>query len=297
MLLQKRHEGVHVADLVDMVVVERHLGHDLVTFAERLQEGLRVADAREGDHQPPLRQRLAGRLLGVERLGHETLETREIDPLVGHLDQHLAQDAAVDRGHPLGAFRDHEIVGAVQLLRKVAQRSHGQHPVVLDGPRGVDHHDIDFRFHVAVLETVVHNDQVDLGMLGADAADAFGTLLADGDHRIGKLELDLQRLVAHVAVVRVGTHLQIPFRTASVTAREQRHVVHLGHVGNYHFGHRGLARAADGDVADADDRNVELLALEDAPVEEAVTERHPRFIEEGRRCEQAFEHLSIGLNR
>ena len=73
--------------------------------------------------------------------------------------------------------------------------------------------------------------------------------------------------------------------------------MHLGHVGDHHFGHRGLARAADGDVADADDRNVELLAFEDAPVEEAVTERHPRFIEEGRRREQAFEHLSIGLNR
>ena len=188
-------------------------------------------------------------------------------------------------------------MGAVQLLRKVPQRPHGQHPVVLDGPRGVDHHDIDFRLHVAVLEAVVHNDQIDLGMLGADAADTFGTLLADGDHRIGKLEFDLQRLVARVAVVRIGPNFKIPLRAASVAAREQRHIVHLGHVGNHHFGHRGLARAADGDVADADDRNVELLAFEDAPVEEAVTERHPRFIEEGRRREQAFEHLSIGLNR
>ena len=72
--------------------------------------------------------------------------------------------------------------------------------------------------------------------------------------------------------------------------------MHLGHVGDYHFGHRGFTRTADGDVTDTDDRDVEFLALENAPVEEAVTKRHPRFIEEGRRREQEFEHLSTGLN-
>ena len=149
---------------------------------------------------------------------------------------------------------------------------------MLDGARGVDHHDIDLRLHVAVLETVVHHDQIDFGVFGADAADAVGTFLADGDHCVGEFELDLQRFVAHVAVVRIAAHLAVALRAPPVAAREQRHVVHLRHVGDHHFGHRGLARAADGDVADADDRDVELLAFEHSPVEQAVTESHPRFI-------------------
>ena len=129
-------------------------------------------------------------------------------------------------------------------------------------------------------------------MFGANAADALGTLLADGDHHVGEFEFDLQRFVPHIAVMRIAAHLPVTLRAPPVAAREQCHVVHLRHVGDHHFGHRGLARAADGDVADADDRNVEFLAFEDTPVEEAVTKRHPRFIEDSRRCEQEFQHLS-----
>ena len=62
------------------------------------------------------------------------------------------------------------------------------------------------------------------------------------------------------------------------------------HVADHHFGHRGLARAAHGDVADADHRHGERLAAEHAPVEEAVTERHPQFIQIGRRGQPPFSH-------
>ena len=107
----------------------------------------------------------------------------------------------------------------VQLFGQIAQRPQRQHAVVLHGPRGVDHHDIDLRLHVAVLEAVVHDDEVHPGVFGSDAADALGPLLADGHHRLGKLELDLQRLVAHVAVVRIAAHLPVALRAAAVAAR------------------------------------------------------------------------------
>ena len=169
-------------------------------------------------------------------------------------------------------------MGAVQLFGQVAQRSERQHPVMLNGARRVDHHDIDLRLHITVLEAVVHDDEVYFGVFGPDAADALGAFLAHDDHRAGKFEFDLKRFVAHVAVVGIGLHLPVAFGAATVAARQQGHVVHLRHVGDHHFGHRGLARTADGDVADADDRDVELLAFEHSPVEQAVTESHPRFI-------------------
>jgi len=141
-----------------------------------------------------------------------------------------------------------------------------------------------------VLEPVVHHHEVDLRMLGQQTADALRTLLAHRNHNLRELELDLQGLVAHVAVVRVGPHLEIPLRPAAVAARNERHTMELRHVVEHHLGHRSLARAADGDVADADDGHVEPLALEDPPVEQTVTERHSRFIEHGHGGEQAFEH-------
>ena len=52
----------------------------------------------------------------------------------------------------------------------------------------------------------------------------------------------------------------------------------------------GLHHAAHGDVADADHRHGERLAAEHAPVEEAVTERHPQFIQIGRRGQPPFSH-------
>lgn len=105
---------------------------------------------------------LLRRRVGKKRLRAEALETAEIDLLVGDLNEHLAQDAPFDGSHVFGAFGHHEIMGAVELLGQVAQRAGRQHPVVLHGARGVDHHDVDLRLDVTVLEAVVHDDQIDL---------------------------------------------------------------------------------------------------------------------------------------
>ena len=58
-------------------------------------------------------------------------------------------------------------MGAVQFFGQVAQGSERQHPVVLHGARGVDHHDVHLRLYIAMLEPVVHDDEVDVGVLGA----------------------------------------------------------------------------------------------------------------------------------
>ena len=44
-----------------------------------------------------------------------------------------------------------------------------------------------------------------------------------------------------------------------------------------HLGRGSLARTANRDVADTDDWNVELLALENADIEEEMPETHPPF--------------------
>ena len=134
-----------------------------------------------------LRQGFARGFVGEERLGQKAFVAGVVDALVGDLDQHLAQDAPVDGRHLLGTLRHDEVVGAVDLARQVAQRAHGHHFVVLDGTRGIDHQHVDLGLDVAVLEAVVHDDQVDFRMLGPDAADAHGTLLAHDDHRFGEL--------------------------------------------------------------------------------------------------------------
>ena len=149
---------------------------------------------------------------------------------------------------------------------------------------------VTFRLDVTMLEPVVHDDEVDLGMLGTNPPDGLGPLLADDDDRIGKLELDLERLVADLAVMRRKRNLAVTLGFTPVPAREERDIMLLGHVGDNHLGHRGLAGTADGDVADADDGDVEPLAFEEAPVEKAVTECHPHLVEKGYRSKQRFRH-------
>ena len=169
-------------------------------------------------------------------------------------------------------------MGAVQLPGHVAQRAERKHPILLHGTCGVDQHDVDLRLYITVLETVVHDDQIHLGMLGADAADTVRSPFAHHDAHIGKFAFDLQRFVAHVAVMIRRRNLAVTLRATAVTARQQCHAMRLRHVVDDHFGQRSLARTADGDVADADDRNVELLAMQNPPIEQLMTEQNRHLV-------------------
>jgi hypothetical protein len=73
-------------------------------------------------------------------------------------------------------------------------------------------------------------------------------------------------------------NLAVTLRATAVTARQQCHAMRLRHVVDDHFGQRSLARTADGDVADADDRNVELLAMQNPPIEQLMTEQNRHLV-------------------
>ena len=152
--------------------------------------------------------------------------------------------------------------------------------------RRVDHDNIYARLDIAVLETVVHDYEFRLGMLGLDAADGIRTFFAHHHQSVGELQLHLQRLIPHVAIRRLGRNLDIPLRTASVSAREERHATILHHVGHDHLGRRGLARTADGDVSHADDRRRKLFALEQPAIEHPMADIDHHAIGIGQEFEQ-----------
>ena len=64
----------------------------------------------------------------------------------------------------------------------------------------------------------------------------------------------------------------------------------LGHVGDHHLGHRGFARTAYGDIADADDRNIELLLFQNPPIEKPVAQQDPQLIKERNRHQKKIRH-------
>ena len=133
-----------------------------------------------------------------------------------------------------------------------------------------------------MLETVVHHDQTDLGMLCHNTTDTLSTIFTNHHHRRRELELDLQGLIADITIRVLECHLAITLRLATITARQQCHIVRTLHIVNNHLGRRSLTRTSNSDISDTHNRDVELFALEDTEVEEKVPKPHPRFVQTSR---------------
>ena len=190
MLCDKPRQRLQILHPIDMMVFESQLPDHAIARSRR--RARTVPDYRfPTSGSPPYPDRSPRPSLPEDGLRAERLHAGEIDVLVGGFDQHLAHDAPVERIHLLGTFGHDEIVGAVQLPG--TSRSEPSGSIHLHGTCGVDQHDVDLRLYITVLETVVHDDQIHLGMLGADAADTVRSPFAHHDAHIGKFAFDLQR--------------------------------------------------------------------------------------------------------
>ena len=111
-----------------------------------------------------------------------------------------------------GAFGHHHQVGPVHPLGFLAQPSCGQQTVVGNHAVVIYQQDVEPRFHPAVLEGVVEQDDLHVtgGLVGAEMPDAPAAVGIHGHVYVGELLLHLPRLVAYLLHGRVGCGQHVP---------------------------------------------------------------------------------------
>ena len=278
-----------------MVIIDQLPDHAIV-LAQTFEEGNGITHTRHRHNLRAILDRL-GRILGKYRARRTALDPRQVEALVGITKEILLEQSVLNRSHILAALGNNEILSTIQLRRQIAQLTRRQELILIDRSRIIDHNDIDRRLDIAMLETIVHHHHLHLGVLLAQAFDARHTILANHYGHIGKLHLDHLRLVAHLDIVNIGLHLDITFGLAPIAARDQCHLERLAQMAHDHLSHRSLARTANRDVADADNRYIEPLGRENTPIEESMTKRDRHLIEPRQRCKPRvrFNHTTHKL--
>ena len=208
------------------------------------------------------------------------------EELLVRVDLHgLGDDAEFHRFHVFRAFCDNHDVGPVLALDGFPQPSGRQQRVVDDQPVVVDEQDIDAGLHIAVLESIIEQDDVyvfDVFPAG-QFVNAVCTFLVDGHRDIGKLGLHLVGFVTDALDRRLFSGQYKSVALAFVAPAQYRHL-RLVFQKPYEVFHVGrLASTADGDVADGNDGNVKRPALQDTHVEEQVPEADAQFVEPAQR--------------
>ena len=147
--------------------------------------------------------------LSVAEDGSQRLERMggEEELLVGIEVHGFGDDAELHRLQVLRTFRDDHDVGPVLALHGLPQSSCRQQRVVDHQSVVVDEQDIDARLHIAMLEGVVKEDDVDVfGIFSiGQVLDAPCPFLVHGHGDISELGLHLVRLVADGAGCRILT--------------------------------------------------------------------------------------------
>ena len=95
-------------------------------------------------------------------------------------------NAHIDRFHILRTLGHDEVVRTQQRLSRIAQLSVWKQMIALDRAVCVDDYDIDKRIDIAMLETIIHNNEIYLRMLGLDTVYGLGSFLAHYNQRIWK---------------------------------------------------------------------------------------------------------------
>ena len=154
---------------------------------------------------------------------------------------------------------DQQRVGALKLrVERRAQRPGREHAAIADAAAAVDHGHGEILGERAVLQAVVHDD--DAGALRLRQRGAGDAVARDDGRRRAR---EQQRLVADLGrAVRVRLD---PFRSgdaAAIAAGEEEHVL-AGRGQHLRDGDGGrrLAGAAEGEIADADDRHAGARAV------------------------------------
>jgi hypothetical protein len=131
----------------------------------------------------------------------------------------------------------------------------------------VDEDDILARFDIPVLESIVQHDDLRRFGQGGQPFDTPHPVGIAGDEDIGKLAVNLQRLVSQLGSGGGGGGKHESGTLALVAPAEACHSEFFPQGVDEQFRVRRLAGAADGDVADAEDGYFETTGFEDSRIE------------------------------
>ena len=209
-----------------------------------------------------------------DRLWRVVLVGREEQALIGIELHRLRDDTELHRLHVLRTLGDNDDISTVLALDGLAQATCGQELVVDHETVIVDQQDVDARFHVTVLESIVEKDHVDLltSLSVDELLDATGALGVDSQGDIRKLLSHLERLVANVPHGGILSCQHEAMRLALIAATEHCHVHVILQQTDEILHMRRLACATYRDVAYGDDRHLEGTALQEPHLEEEVPE-------------------------
>ena len=132
--------------------------------------------------------------------------------------------------------------------------------------------------HIAVLESVIKNDQFNFRMGFAKFFDPFGPFFADGYGDFGILQFDLFGFVTDGAEGGLDGRKDKSPGFAFIATRQDGHFEDGGEFFDQKFGDRGFTGTADRQVTYANNRNIKLFAFEDIPIEEFVSNPDNQFI-------------------
>ena len=122
-----------------------------------------------------------------------------------------------------------------------------------------------------MLETVVQQDEVDVGVDAQQLADALAPLFTHGQgNEATILAVNLVGLITDIARRHVVAGQDKALGLALVATAQHRHMVAVVEFLDDIFHVRGLARAAHGDVTHRDNRHVKLLLWQQAHVKRRV---------------------------
>ena len=197
---------------------------------------------------------------------------REIQMLVRIEVHGLHDDPELHWLQLLGALRHDDDVSPVLAFQRLAQSACGQQLVVDDEAMIVDEQDVNARFDIAVLESVVQQNDIRGLVAGLQQFDAMRPLLVHGYGHVGELLLHLVRFIPYLTHGRVSPR-QYKATALPLVATAQHGDAHLVLQQPHQILHmRRLARAANGDVAYRYDRRLVGAAFQNPHFEEEVPE-------------------------
>ena len=152
------------------------------------------------------------------------------------------------------------------------EKSCRQKPVVINGSAVIAKHYVHSRFYIPVLESVVKNNCVHGGFYFL-LQQIFYSLNAVGIcHKtyFGEACLYLKRFIAYFVGRRLGRGYNHPLCLSSVSSTNDCRFRFVAYDSENVFHVRGLARASDGQISHANNRNGEFLRFYYAPVKQKI---------------------------
>jgi hypothetical protein len=130
-----------------------------------------------------------------------------------------------------------------------------------------------------MLKAIIHHYDIYVGMLLNNAVDSLYPSLTYNDQNIGKLQLNLQRLITHIAIRRVGLNEAITLGAATIATREKSYLTVSTERLHKKLSHRRFTRTANGDVTHTDNRDRELMTLDDARVKKPMANGYHHIVD------------------